>query len=62
MAIYDHPQTKQPTASKGRPDFAAISRRAVARNREALAILEAHDREDGSRAQPSQPAASRRTG
>jgi len=28
----------------GRPDFAAISRRVAERDREALALIEAHDR------------------
>jgi hypothetical protein len=45
MAIDDRLKTEQRTTLTGRPDFAAISRRAVERNRLALAIIEAHDRE-----------------
>ncbi len=45
MAIDDRLKTEQRTTPTGRPDFAAISRRAVERNRRALAIIEAHDRE-----------------
>ncbi len=45
MAIDDRLKTEQRTTLTGRPDFAAISRRGVARNRLALAIIEAYDRE-----------------
>jgi hypothetical protein len=46
MAINERPKTKERTVRVGRPDFAAISRRSVKRNRLALKILEASDRGD----------------
>ncbi len=54
MAITERRETQHEPANRAGSDFRAISRRAVARNRKALAILDAHDRASKEFPVPSQ--------